>query len=231
MKLLTTGAVLSITALLSTVAVARPGLKKLRDTEAAMPAALAVESPAPAAKPLGTHLAGIGKLDDQRAQQQENQLLVVEAAKAGQGDVITLHVQNGVNVNFIDDNDRSPLSYAVEANHTDVAKQLLEAGANPNVNQPIITAYKKGNTELVKELIKWGANPNVSDENGNTLAALAKNDNNTELYDLFIANGANPSFADQPLKVPGERSDCTVSMPKGTKPALATSRALKARTH
>ncbi len=78
--------------------------------------------------------------------------------------------QNGFNV--------FPLHSAVSADHTMIAKMLLEAGANVNVAQmsgvtPLHSAAQNGNIELLITLLEAGANVNARMEGGKTPANLA----------------------------------------------------------
>jgi uncharacterized protein len=71
-----------------------------------------------------------------------------------------------------------PLHSAVAADHTIIAKMLLEAGANVNVAQlsgltPLHSAAQNGNIELLIALLEAGAQVIVRMENGKTPANLA----------------------------------------------------------
>lgn len=78
--------------------------------------------------------------------------------------------QNGYNV--------YPIQSAVAANNTDIAKILLEAGADVNVRQisgvtPLHSAAQHGNIELIILLLEAGANVHSTTEDGKTPADLA----------------------------------------------------------
>jgi ankyrin repeat protein len=71
-----------------------------------------------------------------------------------------------------------PIQSAVAANNTDIAKILLEAGADVNVRQisgitPLHSAAHHGNIELIILLLEAGADVNAKTEDGKTPADLA----------------------------------------------------------
>ena len=66
------------------------------------------------------------------------------------------------------------LHLAAHNGHVDVVKELLKAGANPNITNWIGEDPKHGASngnriEIVKELLKAGANPNTVKPNGTTV--------------------------------------------------------------
>jgi ankyrin repeat protein len=71
-----------------------------------------------------------------------------------------------------------PIHSAVAANNSDIAKILLEAGADVNVTQvskitPLHSAAHHGNIELIILLLEAGANVNAKSEDGKTPAEMA----------------------------------------------------------
>jgi uncharacterized protein len=83
-----------------------------------------------------------------------------------------------------------PLHSAVAADHTMIAKMLLEAGALVNVAQqsgvtPLHSAAQNGNIELLIVLLEAGAQVNVRMEGGKTPANLAAEKGFTEIAKIL----------------------------------------------
>jgi len=99
----------------------------------------------------------------------------------------------------------TPLHHAASGGHRDVAKLLLEHGANPNATAvygqaevtPLMIAAGNGNTEIVSLLLKHKANPNLLDAEGKTALWNAIYSRKVDVVRLLLANGANP---DQPRR-------------------------------
>lgn len=77
-------------------------------------------------------------------------------------------IVSGVAVDEQDSFQKTALIYACEAGNYEVAHQLLDAGADPDVHQsnalidtPLSAAAAAGHFDLVRLLIAHGANPNV----------------------------------------------------------------------
>ncbi len=97
------------------------------------------------------------------------------AAFFGNADALQVLLANGAAVN---DRDRSrfgntALDSAVAANHPDVARARLAAGADPNVRDaadytPLHKAAANGNVETVRLLLDHGANPAAVRKGGGT---------------------------------------------------------------
>lgn len=73
----------------------------------------------------------------------------------------------------------TPLNSAAAGRHTDVARLLLNAGADPNSRQaggwtPLHSAVHNGNLELVELLFEHGADPSAENDDGATALSLAE---------------------------------------------------------
>ncbi|MBC7913566.1 MAG: ankyrin repeat domain-containing protein, partial [Pyrinomonadaceae bacterium] len=98
----------------------------------------------------------------------------------------------GAEVNMCSNNGYSvyPLSSAVAANNSDIAKILLEAGADVNVSQlsgltPLHSAAHHGNIELIILLLEAGASVTAKTDEGKTAAELALASGFTELAKIL----------------------------------------------
>ena len=108
-------------------------------------------------------------------------------------------MENGDAVNTLDENNITPLVYAVRRDSEADVKMLLEYGANINYgnknidcNYPIIEASIRNNTKMVKMLVENGADINVRDfEEDLTPLHFACGDENEELVKFFMDKGVD----------------------------------------
>ncbi|MDB5121695.1 MAG: hypothetical protein JWN56_2913 [Sphingobacteriales bacterium] len=114
------------------------------------------------------------------------------AAYFGNEDVTRYLLLNGSNPNIPSQNGYNvfPIHSAIANNHTIIAKMLLEAGANVNVQQmaavtPLHSAAKNGNIDLIILLLEAGADITVEMEGGKIPADLAAEQGFTELAKIL----------------------------------------------
>ena len=109
-----------------------------------------------------------------------------------------------IKINYIDSYNKTALHYAVENNDYDMAKLLLENGANPNVRNnysrrtPILLAIDNNNYDMVELLLDHDSNPNrigLHKDRNVLQNALRKNANNeiVKLIASKIKNINNPN--------------------------------------
>ena len=116
-----------------------------------------------------------------------------------------IRVGNDLNFNFSYDNDfrpgyaSSPLTKAVAFDRLDIARMLLEAGADVGRKDGFGSAaiHNAKSANMLKLLIKFGADPNSQDASGSTPIALAVEKGSLAAIDLLIAHGAR---VDAPFK-------------------------------
>ena len=102
----------------------------------------------------------------------------IEAVKSGDRAKIAKFLKNKkLDVDVVDEDGKSALIIAVENNDVEVAKLLLEHGANVNFqednevgNTPLICAAKQsyGDIEMMKLLLEHGADVNLQNKRGKT---------------------------------------------------------------
>ena len=88
------------------------------------------------------------------------------------------------------------LIFASDRDHNEIAKILIEAGANVNAQNntghtALLTATHRGNPELMKILIEAGANVNTQANDGNTALMIAAFKSNGTIAKVLIDAGAD----------------------------------------
>ena len=117
----------------------------------------------------------------------------VKSLLAG-GATVDAFARGNLGNEFWEDENRqvTPLAVAVFQDHTDVAVQLVQAGAKLPLAKaeglPLLTASGKGNVALTRLLLTHGADVHQRDYNGNTALHRATNE---EVAALLLQNGAS----------------------------------------
>ena len=103
-------------------------------------------------------------------------------------------------VTLLNSDGYTALTLAIYRNNNQVAKFLIENGADINGNSkmgtPLMAAIVKGNTEAAKLLIENKADVNAADENGTTALIYASNFKNYDLVSLLVSAGAKTEHKD-----------------------------------
>ncbi|SDS32846.1 Ankyrin repeat-containing protein [Mucilaginibacter mallensis] len=110
----------------------------------------------------------------------------------GQHEIARYLVLKGANVNQPSNNGFNvfPIHSAAAGNYTDIAKLLIENGANVNVRQqagstPLHSAAQNGNLNLLILLLENGADVNVRMEGGKLPADLAREKGFKEIAEIL----------------------------------------------
>lgn len=95
-----------------------------------------------------------------------------------------------------DNEDKTPIHYAIENNSIEVVKLLLTYNADielidKNFKKPIHYSAENNCKEITEFLLTYGAKPNVKDENMQTPLYYALMHNCIEIVELLVNNGAN----------------------------------------
>ncbi len=121
------------------------------------------------------------------------------------------YIEMGVDVNYRDEVDRTPLYVAVLAKHSRMVRILLENGANPNEKYQdkeytlLHFAATFHLVEIGQLLIKAGADVNIRDAYGNNplwTATFNARTNDGEFVQLLLENGANKNSLNNVGKTP-----------------------------
>ena len=80
----------------------------------------------------------------------------------------------------------TPLNSAASGRHADVARLLLDAGADPDARQasgwtPLHSAAHNGDLELVELLLARGADPAATNDDGATVLSMAEEGGNADV--------------------------------------------------
>lgn len=94
---------------------------------------------------------------------------IFEEAKKGNFNGIKSLVEQGINIDTIDQSGMTVLHRVIQKNNTELAKQIINE-LNPNLNiqnqigwTPLYIACMKGNFEIAEILLNKGANPDLND--------------------------------------------------------------------
>jgi len=99
-------------------------------------------------------------------------------------------VKENINLNMTGDYDNTAFMFAIKHDNIDIARLLLDAGADVNAKSyynytALIWASEKNKTDIIKFLINAGANVNAKDRKDNTALTWAIKHDNTEIVKLL----------------------------------------------
>jgi uncharacterized protein len=126
---------------------------------------------------------------------------LLNAARAGDNEILTEFIQAGYNLNSQDDKGYTALILAAYNGHLDSVEQLLEAGADPCVedkrgNTALLGAIFKGELRIAKRLMNTECNPNQINNAGQTPAMFAALFQRTEILEALRESGADMNTQD-----------------------------------
>ena len=102
------------------------------------------------------------------------------ASEKGETDTVKRQLEKGADVTARDSDGYTPLHWASWAGKTEVVELLLAWCSNINAGSiynwtPLIGASYRGHTDTVRVLVDKGADPTVKDNDGQTAADVADN--------------------------------------------------------
>ncbi len=127
----------------------------------------------------------------------KNQPPLIDAIEKEDVQAVKELLANKTDANTADVFGHTALWTATEKNHTEIARLLLEAGADPNIKpkfengSPFLNAVRRKNKELIELL--WAAKPDLTatDPWGNTALIIAIENKDIELARQLIEAGAD----------------------------------------
>ncbi len=125
---------------------------------------------------------------------------ILDASGSNDTATVRAYVNSGVNVDMMSlDGGSTPLLNAVMYNNIEMARTLLEAGANPNMatedefqKTPLSDAASNGYVEMVRLLIENGADPGSFSNNWNPLDSAAQF-GHTDVVAYLLDYGVTPT--------------------------------------
>jgi ankyrin repeat protein len=126
----------------------------------------------------------------------ENATTLIEAVKAGNGQMVRALLKQRVDVNAQEPDGMTALHWAVQANDAETAQLLIRTGAKAqSVNRYGVTALAlaatNGNAIIAEMLLKAGADSNAALPEGETVLMTASRAGNADVVKALIAHGAN----------------------------------------
>lgn len=112
-------------------------------------------------------------------------------------------IQHHAKIDAYDNNDETPLIYAIKSQKTDVVDLFLEHKADCNFftmqgKTPLHFSVNYGHKQITRSLLKHGADPNISDSyTGFTSLHLSLFSKHYHLVPLLLHHGANTEVKDQ----------------------------------
>ena len=115
------------------------------------------------------------------------------------GKVVNALKDSNTNIESENNDGYTALKLAVLNNYTDVAEELINAGANPNIRintEPLLLfALNKLNIDIVKLLIESKrVDIDIQDKDDNTALLIAVKQKNTDIVEKLLAKGANANI-------------------------------------
>ncbi len=120
----------------------------------------------------------------------------INAARDGDIATVRAYINKGGNVNALNPYGGTAIMFAARAGHTEIAKLLIEAKANLNIQgkyagtTALMWASQYDNIEIVNLLIEAKANVNLKNHSGQTALKLAEENGNYEIVVALKAAGA-----------------------------------------
>jgi ankyrin repeat protein len=145
---------------------------------------------------------------------------------------VEILVAKGADVSYTPEKDYPPLHYAVWMEDTDIARVLLDHGANSDVkDQDGRTAFRHAidaaNRQMVDLFVAKGANVNAKGQDNSTPLHQAAMSGRRDIVEILLANGADVTIKDgrgrTPVNLASERGHAAIEQ-------ILTDAALTGRT-
>jgi len=127
---------------------------------------------------------------------------IYQAALDGDLSQVSMHLENGLDINLPDEEGRTALMYAAYNGHTAVLKKLIEKDAAINLSDnygrtALMMASSGPFPEAVKLLLDNNADPDMTDSEEHFTALMyAAAEGQLEVVKILLAHGADPALKD-----------------------------------
>ena len=113
----------------------------------------------------------------------------------GRPEIVKLLVQQGADVNHVNKEGKTALTYAILDKNMDNVRCLVTNGSklrglNSRMTPPLVAACLVANFRIVKYLVDENADINCKDGDGRTPHSLVKNLDNAQIAKFLVAKGA-----------------------------------------
>lgn len=121
---------------------------------------------------------------------------IIENAKIGNLQKVKEEIENGIDINIINDNGYTALILAASYGKLEVVKYLIEKGANiestdKNGGTPLYYSFDGSNLKIIKYLVEKGANLNVKSNSGWSPLHRVASTGTVEIAKYLVSKGAN----------------------------------------
>lgn len=121
---------------------------------------------------------------------------LIPEVKAGDAAAVAASIQQHADVNAAEPNGTTPLHWAAYGRNADIVKQLLAAGAKPNVvnqfgSSPMQEAAITGDAEIIKLLLAAGADPDSANADGQTALMVVARTGDIDAAKALLIAGAH----------------------------------------
>ena len=139
-------------------------------------------------------LLNIGAKVDTKESTDGSTALMLAAGK-GHNRVVTLLLEEGADINAVNDFGGTALLWAIFEGHAEIAELFIKRDADVNAKHArtnitvLMMAVQHGYTEIVSTLLKKGVDVNIKDRNGYTALTYAAGEGHIEIAKLLIEQG------------------------------------------
>jgi ankyrin repeat protein len=121
---------------------------------------------------------------------------LLDAVQLDDAAAVSAALRQGIDVNARQADGATALSWAAMRNNTQIARSLLDAGADPDLANdlgigPLALAIRNGSAEMTSLLLEHGADANLARDNGETPLMTAARLGRVDMMQALIKHGAD----------------------------------------